>query len=124
MRRTTTTLTRRGVTAPGIMVCITFRNLERFADLVLADVDEIDQACGVDAQCMNRSMQIECSEGDCKCGRRCQNQRYASIPPRVSPHIADGTASHRFQKRDYAPIDVVKTEKKGFGVRVREDLVA
>lgn len=46
--------------------------------------------------------------------------------PLLSPHLTDGTVlvCSRFQKREYAPIDIVKTEKKGFGVRVREDLVA
>jgi SET domain-containing protein len=30
--------------------------------------------------------------------------------------------NYRFQKRQYAKIDIVKTEKKGFGVRARETL--
>jgi hypothetical protein len=30
----------------------------------------------------------------------------------------------RFQKREYAPIDIVQTEKKGFGVRARQDMPA
>ena len=28
----------------------------------------------------------------------------------------------RFQRKDYAPIHIVKTEKKGFGLRAAEDL--
>ncbi|BGP51383.1 histone methyltransferase set2 [Rhodotorula kratochvilovae] len=63
-----------------------------------------EQACGEHSQCMNRLMQIECVRGDCKCGKRCQNQR--------------------FQKRQYAPIEIVKTEKKGFGVRAEADIPA
>ncbi|GAA6055843.1 hypothetical protein JCM3770_004787 [Rhodotorula araucariae] len=63
-----------------------------------------EQACGEHSQCMNRLMQIECVKGDCKCGKRCQNQR--------------------FQKRQYAPIEIVQTEKKGFGVRAEADIPA
>ncbi|GAA5939287.1 hypothetical protein JCM10213_008621 [Rhodosporidiobolus nylandii] len=67
------------------------------------EADE-DQACGEHANCMNRLMQIECVEDDCRCGRRCQNQR--------------------FQKKQYAPIAIVQTEKKGFGVRAEADIPA
>jgi hypothetical protein len=34
-----------------------------------------EQSCGDDAQCMNRLMQIECEEGECRCRNNCQNQR-------------------------------------------------
>lgn len=40
--------------------------------------------------------------GDCGCGPECQNQR--------------------FQRKDYAPVAVIKTEKKGFGLRAEADL--
>lgn len=63
-----------------------------------------EQACGEDANCVNRLLQIECIQGDCKCGKWCQNQR--------------------FNKKQYAPIDIVQTEKKGFGVRARENILA
>jgi hypothetical protein len=33
-------------------------------------------------------------------------------------------SSNRFQKKQYAKIDIVKTEKKGFGVRALEDMPA
>ncbi|GAA5869520.1 hypothetical protein JCM8547_001513 [Rhodosporidiobolus lusitaniae] len=68
------------------------------------DEPEDEQACGDHSNCMNRLMQIECMKGDCRCGRHCQNQR--------------------FQKKQYAKIDIVKTEKKGFGVRALEDMAA
>ncbi|GAA5990320.1 hypothetical protein JCM10908_007315 [Rhodotorula pacifica] len=63
-----------------------------------------EQACGEHSNCMNRLMQIECMRGDCRCGKHCQNQK--------------------FQKRQYAPIEIVKTEKKGFGVRAGADIPA
>ncbi|GAA6020404.1 hypothetical protein JCM10207_002096 [Rhodosporidiobolus poonsookiae] len=69
-----------------------------------ADEPLEDQACGDHSNCMNRLMQIECVKGDCRCGRHCQNQR--------------------FQKKQYAPIEIVKTEKKGFGVRAGADMPA
>src|SRR5271163_602768 len=44
---------------------------------------------------------MECV-GDCGCGSACQNQR--------------------FQRRGYANVSVIKTEKKGFGLRANADL--
>ncbi|KAM0746946.1 hypothetical protein T439DRAFT_102783 [Meredithblackwellia eburnea MCA 4105] len=65
---------------------------------------EPDEACGDEAGCVNRLLQIECEPDNCRCGDRCQNQR--------------------FQKKQYAPIEVVRTERKGYGVRAKEDLTA
>lgn len=58
-------------------------------------------ACGEDSDCINRATKIECV-GDCSCGTDCQNQR--------------------FQKREYANVAVIKTEKKGYGLRAEADL--
>ncbi|CAI7580258.1 unnamed protein product [Penicillium discolor] len=58
-------------------------------------------ACGEDSDCINRATKIECA-GDCGCGSDCQNQR--------------------FQKRQFAPVSVIKTEKKGFGLRAEKNL--
>ncbi|KAI2788270.1 Histone-lysine N-methyltransferase, H3 lysine-36 specific [Penicillium oxalicum] len=61
----------------------------------------LNQACGEDSDCINRATKIECV-GDCGCGPDCRNQR--------------------FQKKQYAPVAVIKTEKKGFGLRAEADL--
>jgi len=45
---------------------------------------------------------MECVDGDCNCGAGCQNQR--------------------FQQKQYADVSVIKTEKKGYGLRVNTDL--
>lgn len=45
---------------------------------------------------------MECVDGDCNCGSGCQNQR--------------------FQRRQFANVSVIKTEKKGFGLRANSDL--
>ncbi|GAA5840308.1 hypothetical protein JCM11251_006691 [Rhodosporidiobolus azoricus] len=84
----------------------TYDHEEILIKVIVGRIDEPleDQACGDHSNCMNRLMQIECVKGDCRCGRYCQNQR--------------------FQKKQYAPIDIVKTEKKGFGVRAGADLAA
>ncbi|CAK5271481.1 unnamed protein product [Mycena citricolor] len=66
------------------------------------DVDPPHIACGPGSNCINRLTQIECLPGDCRCGSHCQNQR--------------------FQHKEYASIDIVQTEKKGFGLRVEEDI--
>ncbi|KZT68078.1 hypothetical protein DAEQUDRAFT_766652 [Daedalea quercina L-15889] len=63
-------------------------------------VDDPDDACGSD--CINRLTQVECLPDDCRCRSYCQNQR--------------------FQRREYAPIEIVQTEMKGFGLRAAEDL--
>ncbi|KAJ8075139.1 histone methyltransferase set2 [Marasmius tenuissimus] len=64
--------------------------------------DDPDTACGHNSDCINRLTQVECLPDDCRCGDYCQNQR--------------------FRKKEYAPIEIVKTEMKGYGLRVEEDL--
>ncbi|KAK5798588.1 hypothetical protein VI817_004878 [Penicillium citrinum] len=60
-----------------------------------------NQACGEDSDCINRATKIECV-GDCGCGPDCRNQR--------------------FQKKQYAQVSVIKTDKKGFGLRAEANL--
>ncbi|KAH0552920.1 histone methyltransferase set2 [Trichoglossum hirsutum] len=45
---------------------------------------------------------MECVEEECNCGSGCQNQR--------------------FQRKQYASVSVIETEKKGFGLRTDSDL--
>ncbi|PGH06473.1 histone-lysine N-methyltransferase, H3 lysine-36 specific [Polytolypa hystricis UAMH7299] len=61
----------------------------------------VNIACGEDSDCINRATKMECV-GDCGCGADCQNQR--------------------FQRREYANVSVIKTEKKGYGLRADSDL--
>ncbi|KAF9451333.1 hypothetical protein P691DRAFT_663480 [Macrolepiota fuliginosa MF-IS2] len=65
-------------------------------------VDSEDMACGPYSDCINRLTQVECLPGDCRCRNYCQNQR--------------------FQQKEYANIEIVLTEKKGYGLRAEEDL--
>ncbi|KAL6712777.1 histone methyltransferase set2 [Lecanora helva] len=60
-----------------------------------------NSACGPNSDCINRATKMECV-GDCGCGADCQNQR--------------------FQKRRYANVTVIQTEKKGYGLRSNTDL--
>ncbi|GJJ68240.1 hypothetical protein EMPS_00586 [Entomortierella parvispora] len=60
------------------------------------------KACGPD--CINRNLLVECIEDDCPCGSYCLNRR--------------------FQMKQNSPVDVIKTEKKGFGLRAMEGLPA
>ncbi|KAF2660755.1 hypothetical protein K491DRAFT_14788 [Lophiostoma macrostomum CBS 122681] len=60
-----------------------------------------NHACGEDSDCINRATKMECI-GDCGCGNKCQNQR--------------------FQRKQYADVAVIKTEKKGFGLRANRTL--
>ncbi|VDB94051.1 unnamed protein product [Peniophora sp. CBMAI 1063] len=60
-------------------------------------VDDPSVACGDGSDCINRLTQVECIPEDCRCRKHCQNQR--------------------FQRKQYANIEIVKTELKGFGLR-------
>ena len=62
---------------------------------------KVNLACGEDSDCINRATKIECF-GDCGCGPDCQNQR--------------------FQRQQFASVTVIKTEKKGYGLRADADL--
>ena len=56
--------------------------------------------CGED--CINRMLMFECHPKLCPCGEFCQNQR--------------------FQKRQYADVEVFKAGKKGWGLRAKKDI--
>ncbi|QSZ30627.1 hypothetical protein DSL72_000185 [Monilinia vaccinii-corymbosi] len=66
--------------------------------------DGKNHACGEDSDCINRLTKMECGGGHkgCNCGVECQNQR--------------------FQRRQYAKVSVIKTDKKGYGLRANTDL--
>ncbi|KAI1824452.1 hypothetical protein F4861DRAFT_264437 [Xylaria intraflava] len=66
--------------------------------------DGMNHACGEDSDCINRATKMECVDKNCNCGNECQNQR--------------------FQRKHYADVSVVRTEKKGFGLRANADLQA
>ncbi|KAI0167933.1 hypothetical protein BJ166DRAFT_243902 [Pestalotiopsis sp. NC0098] len=66
--------------------------------------DGKNHACGEDADCINRITKMECFDRDCNCGDGCENQR--------------------FQQKRYANVSVIKTDKKGFGLRANSDLQA
>lgn len=56
---------------------------------------------------------------------RTKGERENTLPPyplSVSSSLSVAPCSFRFQRKQYADIDIVKTEKKGFGVRANVDL--
>ncbi|CCH42475.1 Histone-lysine N-methyltransferase [Wickerhamomyces ciferrii] len=63
--------------------------------------NELNYAC-IDDDCINRGTKIECINGVSSCGEDCSNQR--------------------FQKKQYVDINVIQTEKKGYGVRSQIDI--
>ncbi|TFK48255.1 hypothetical protein OE88DRAFT_1762721 [Heliocybe sulcata] len=65
-------------------------------------VDDAIDACGDGSDCINRLTQVECLPDDCRCRSYCQNQR--------------------FQRKQYASIEIVLTEKKGFGLRAAKNI--
>ncbi|KAG0191058.1 histone methyltransferase set2 [Apophysomyces sp. BC1034] len=64
--------------------------------------DKPSAACGRDEICINRMMFMECVVDDCPCGRYCRNRR--------------------FQLCQYARVDVINADKKGYGLRALTDL--
>lgn len=64
--------------------------------------DGMNHACGEDSDCINRATKMECVDQECNCGDGCQNQR--------------------FQRKQYADVSVIKTDKKGFGLRATRNL--
>ncbi|KAF2016498.1 hypothetical protein BU24DRAFT_328480, partial [Aaosphaeria arxii CBS 175.79] len=63
--------------------------------------DGVNRACGEDSDCINRATKMECIV-DCGCGAACENRR--------------------FQQKQYANVTVMKTDKKGFGLRANTNL--
>ena len=82
-----------------IQQCVVFRALSLTKHLDPAT--KTNHACGEDSDCINRATKMECV-GDCGCGVGCQNQR--------------------FQQKQYPSVTVIKTEKKGYGLRADCDL--
>lgn len=61
-----------------------------------------ETSCG--DNCVNRLMSVECLRGHCPCGESCTNQR--------------------FQRANHPKVSAFKTQSKGWGLRVDEDLKA
>ena len=75
--------------------------MRRFQLTNIDPVSKRNLACGDDSDCINRACKMECAN-DCSCGTSCENQR--------------------FLRRLYADVSVIKTEKKGYGLRANTDL--
>lgn len=76
--------------------------------------DPLSMACSEDSGCINYLTQVECLESECRCHKACQNQRCALLRGgRIIAHCP-----RRFNRKQYAPIEIVQTEKKGYGVRL------
>lgn len=71
-------------------------------DCSWAPGDDPTLACSESSGCINYLTQIECLQDQCRCREKCQNQR--------------------FQKCQYAPIEIVLTPNKGFGMRLKSDV--
>ncbi|KAK9375289.1 uncharacterized protein V1513DRAFT_443387 [Lipomyces chichibuensis] len=59
-------------------------------------------ACDELSDCINRMTSMECVDGECNCGDGCRNQR--------------------FQRREYASLDVIQTDMKGYGIRAMANI--
>ncbi|XP_051025804.1 histone-lysine N-methyltransferase NSD3 isoform X2 [Acomys russatus] len=77
----------------------------------VADLSEIprcnckpgdENPCGLESQCLNRMSQYECHPQVCPAGHRCQNQC--------------------FTKRIYPDAEVIKTERRGWGLRTKRSI--
>lgn len=70
-------------------------------DCTITEEDIKNGELGCTDNCINRLLFIECSP-KCRCGEFCDNQQ--------------------FQRHNYSPISVFRTEKKGFGIRAEADI--
>ncbi|XP_068931997.1 histone-lysine N-methyltransferase NSD3 isoform X1 [Petaurus breviceps papuanus] len=77
----------------------------------VADLSEIprcnckpadENPCGLESECLNRMLQYECHPQVCPAGDRCQNQC--------------------FTKRLYPDAEVIKTERRGWGLRTKRSI--
>ncbi|KFP76905.1 Histone-lysine N-methyltransferase NSD3, partial [Apaloderma vittatum] len=77
----------------------------------VADLSEIprcnckpsdENPCGLDSECLNRMLQYECHPQVCPAGERCQNQC--------------------FTKRLYPDAEIIKTERRGWGLRAKRSI--
>lgn len=59
-------------------------------------------SCGINSNCINRTLMIECSPTECPTRDNCQNQK--------------------IRKQQFADIEVFETPGKGFGIRALQDL--
>lgn len=70
-------------------------------DCTITEEDIKNRELGCTDNCINRLLFIECSP-KCRCGEFCDNQQ--------------------FQRHNYSPITVFRTDKKGFGIRADADI--
>lgn len=77
----------------------------------MADLSEIprcnckpadENPCGLESECLNRMLQYECHPQVCPAGDRCQNQC--------------------FTKRLYPDAEIIKTERRGWGLRTKRSI--
>lgn len=77
----------------------------------VADLSEIprcnckpsdERPCAQESECVNRALQYECHSQVCAAAERCLNQS--------------------FNKRQYPKMEVIKTEKRGWGLKTKQDL--
>ncbi|CAK7346920.1 unnamed protein product [Dovyalis caffra] len=73
-----------------------------FLDLASLGLEHVKCSLGCGDECLNRMLNIECVQGTCPCGDLCSNQQ--------------------FQKRNYAQMTWERCGKKGFGLRLEEDI--
>lgn len=86
-----------GQVVPAVTPAVVAEHTNKIAD----SETSTNNACGEDSDCINRATKMECVS-DCTCGDECQNRR--------------------FQERAYADVSVIKTDKKGYGLRTNKDL--
>jgi SET domain-containing protein len=98
MRRTSVIVQKHGVSHTG-----NHADRPHILMYILDSATSTNLACGIDSDCINRATRVECP-GDCSCGANCQNQR--------------------FVQKQYSDVSVVKTDKKGYGLRANVDLAA
>lgn len=81
--------------------------------LIQTDDPDADP-CGPHSDCINRAIFIECLADECRAGRHCRNQRLVQWG---AAGCAEADALRSFSRRQFANVEIVQTEMKGFGLR-------
>jgi hypothetical protein len=91
---------------------------------------------GCGDECLNRILNIECVQGTCPCGDLCSNQQVCQLFIAAMCLLVSFSEFHcfykgycfspnvrlQFQKRKYAELEWFRCGKKGYGLKLREDI--
>lgn len=94
-----------------------YENSIDFINFELNSLDDPETRCGLNSQCINKELNMECTEEECPMGNQCRNRRLAHTLFIIDTLIF---YFNRFQLCQNANIEIIETEKKGFGLKTKD----